>query len=104
MKKTDIPKFSVLNGLIILFKSLGWLVFIGSFIVASQILISPQIIIELGLPELGFGQTTPWLIALGVAIGGTIYAILFWALSELVQWALSVEENLRKFRELLDKK
>ena len=101
MKKDKHDKFKMLKTLIILFKMLGWLFLVGGLAAAIEVLVEPQVIDKLGLAIVSH---SPWLVALVMLIGGVVYAIILFALSECVQVFLSIECNTRKLRELLDKK
>ncbi|MFA5967613.1 MAG: hypothetical protein WC805_03870 [Patescibacteria group bacterium] len=101
MKKDKSDKFKMLKTFIILFKMLGWLCLVGGLAAAIEILVYPQMIDRLGLAAI---SQSAWLVALAMLIGGVIYAMILFALSECVQGFLSIEGNTRKLRDLLDRK
>ena len=101
MKKDKSDKFKMLKTFIILFKMLGWLCLIGGLAAAIEILIYPQMITTLGLETI---SKSAWLVAIVMLIGGVIYAMILFALSECVQGFLSIESNTRKLRDILDRK
>ncbi|KKT52820.1 MAG: hypothetical protein VE96_C0007G0016 [candidate division Kazan bacterium GW2011_GWA1_44_22] len=100
-KKDHKHKFPMLKTFIVLLRALGWLVLVGGLAGAIEAMIAPELIDQLGLLNI---YHSAWLLALVILIGAVVYAMIFFALAEAIGAFLSVEGNMRKLRELLDKK
>jgi len=101
MKKTIYSRFKMLRTIALLLRVLAWISLLGGIIVSIMFAISPASLAQFGL----VGQYSYiWLSILIILIGAVLSAILFFALAEHIYVSLSIEENTRKLRELLDKK
>ncbi|MBU1092219.1 hypothetical protein KJ836_00905 [Patescibacteria group bacterium] len=100
-KKDHKHQFVMLKTFIVLLKALGWFVLVGGLAAAIEAMIMPQIFDRFGLLNI---YNSTWLLALAILIGAVLYTMIFFALAEAVGAFLSLEKNMRKMHELLDKK
>jgi len=100
-KKDHKHKFAMLKTFIVLLKTLGWVVLVGGLVAAIEAMLMPQIFDQFGLLSI---YSSTWLLALAILIGAVLYTMIFFALAEAIGAFLSLEGNMRKMRELLDKK
>jgi len=91
----------MLKTTILLLWVLAWVSVLGGLLIAIIWLAFPGVISQVGMAS---PYDSAWMSALVVLIGGVLYGIVFFAAAELLQVFLSMEENLKKLRELLDKK
>ena len=91
----------MLRTVALLLRILAWTSFLGSIVVAIMLWASPSVLEQYGLVTT---YSSIWLSGVAVLIGCTIYAMLLFALSEGTYVFLSIEENTRRLKELLDKK
>jgi len=101
MKKDKVSRFRMLKTAALLLWVLGWVSLLGGLVLAIMWLAFPNLVSQLGVAS---PYPSTWLSALVFIISGVLYGIIFFAAAELVQVFLSMEENLKKLRELLDKK
>ena len=101
MKKSVVGRFKMLRTVALLLRILAWVSFLGSIVVAIMLWASPNIFEQYGLVT---AYSSIWISGIAVLIGGTIYAIVLFALSESMYVFLSIEENTRRLKEILDKK
>ncbi len=101
MKKTVCSRFKMLRTVALLLRVLAWVSLLGGIVISIIFAVSPSSLAQFGL----VGQYNYiWLSILTILIGAVLCAILFFALAEHIYVCLSIEENTRKLRELLDKK
>ena len=101
MKKSVVGRFKMLRTVALLLRILAWVSFLGSIVLAIMLWISPNVLEQYGLST---AYSSIWLSGIAVLIGGVIYAIILFALSEGTYVFLSIEENTRRLKEILDKK
>ena len=101
MKKTVIEKYKMLRTVTLLLRVLAWISLLGGILVSIIILIAPETLIQYGL--LG-DYSSWWLSILVILISAVLYAIIFFAVAELICVFLSIEENTGRLRKILDKK
>ena len=101
MKKEKISRFKMLKTATLLIWVLAWVSLLGGLALAVIWLAFPNIVAQIGIAS---PYNSAWLSALAMLIGGVLYGIVLFAAAEFVQVFLSMEENLKKLRELLDKK
>ena len=101
MKKSVSEKFKMLRTVALLLRILAWVSFLGSIVIAVILWTSPNILMQYGL---SMAYSSVWLSGIAALLGGVIYAILLFALGEGLYVFLSIEENTRKLKEILDKK
>ena len=94
-------KFRMLRTVSLIMRVLAWVSLLGSIALAVLTLTSPGLLAQYGL---GVGYASAWLSFLAMLIGGIVYAILLFAAGEAITVSLSIEDNTRRLRELLDKK
>jgi len=101
MKKEKLSRFKMLKTITLLLWILAWVSLLGGLVLAVIWVVFPNIVTQAGIAS---PYDSAWLSALVLLIGGVLYGIVFFAAAEFVQVFLSMEENLKKLRELLDKK
>ncbi|OGB73990.1 hypothetical protein A2V68_00010 [candidate division Kazan bacterium RBG_13_50_9] len=101
MKKSLSSRFKILRTTALLLRVVGWLSIFGSIALAVALWAAPTALEQLGLSGI---YNSPWLSTLTVLIYGVVYAIISFALAEGIHAFLSIEENARKLREILDRK
>jgi len=101
MKKEKLSRFRMLKTFSLLLWILAWVSLLGGLVLAVIWIAFPNIVAQAGVAS---PYDSAWLSALVLLIGGVLYSIVFFAAAEFVQVFLSMEENLKKLRELLDKK
>jgi len=101
MKKAVFSRFKMLRTVALILRILAWVSLLGGAVSAIVIGFDPTKLSQLGFVLI---YQYVWLTVLSIMIMSVVYAIIFFALSELTYVFLSMEENTRKLRELLDKK
>ena len=101
MKKEKLSRFKMLKTATLLLWVLAWVSLLGGLVLAIIWLAFPGMIAQIGMAS---PYNSAWMSALVILIGGVLYGIILFASAELLQVFLSMEENLKKLRELLDKK
>ncbi len=101
MKKAVNSRFKMLRTVALILKVLSYVSLLGGIAVAIILVIDPSRFAQLGFT---MAYQYVWLCILATLITTVIYAIVFFALAEHIYVYLSIEENTRKLRELLDKK
>jgi len=103
MKKYGvIGRFKMLRTLALLMRVIGWITFVGGIGLTITILVSPVSLAPYGiLTNLGGSAL---LAALALLIGAVLWTIILIATAEWIDAFLSIEENTKKLREVLDRK
>lgn len=101
-KKLSLGRFKVLRTASLLLKIIAWVSFIIGIVIAVMVVVTPQSLIPYGI-AVGL-ENSSWLGAIVMLIAGVFWTIVFLAFAEYIEAFLSIEDNTKKLREILDKK